>query len=186
MTPDDLADGRQPRPEVRLLEELARIGVNLQSIWSTLHVKVMPPAAFRIMLKHLMSDYPARTREGIARALARREARDVIWDELIELYRQLPEDNNPGRVKEGVAASLHRMARRTDAAVLSDLISDPKHGRTRIFFVKPLAKSQDPTALRLLERLRKDEDLKKEIDFVLRKRSRSSQLAMSATRNSTH
>lgn len=157
-------------PEQPLLDELKRIGVKLESIWSTRHIKMMPPETFQIILKHLRSDYPNRAKEGMAAALGRREARDAVWTDLLALYRELPDDINPDRVKERVAASLSDIAHPKDLSTVIDLISDPSNGPSRVMFVRNLSRSKRVEASTTLQSLRHDKDLSAEIDAVLKRK----------------
>ena len=187
MTSEPSRDIPKRPPEAPLLDDLAAIGVHLQSIWSTTHIKAMPPEAFRIMLRHLLSgDHTLRTREGIAAAIGRREGRDVVWDDLLACYRALPEDVKPGTLKERVGAALSEMAHRKDVPLLSDLLCDSRVGRTRIFFIRNLTRSRDPAAWTLLERLRGDPDLEKEIEHVLHQKVRRARGRVPPTKAVTH
>jgi hypothetical protein len=170
----DAAMIRRPQPpsEQPLLDELERIGVRLESLWTTRDIKVMPPEAFQIILKHLRSDYPNRTKEGMAAALGRREARDSVWHDFLALYQELPEDTDPDRVKERVAASLSEIARQKDLSTLIDLIRDPSNGPTRVLFVRNLSRSKRPEAMRALQSLRHEKDLRAEIDVALKRKIR--------------
>jgi hypothetical protein len=156
-------------PEQPLLDELRAIGVLLPSIWETRHIKKMPAQALRMILHHLRADYPRKEREGMARALARREARDVVWQDVVALYRQ-EHDEPGGRVQEGLGSAIHVMARRDDLDTLIELIRDPKNGSSRVFFVRNLARTNSPKAFEVLSDLRHDPDLRVEIGLVLKRR----------------
>lgn len=155
------------RPEQSLLRELSSLGIFLISIWTTHHIKKMPPEAFRIIFDHLGRNYSEKTKEGMARSLGRREARDVVWQDLLSLYRSLPDDTGPNKLKEGVASSLHEMARPNDREVLIDLLSNKENGPTRVMFVRNLSRSKSSTAHEVLLKLRNEPDLRREIEAVL-------------------
>ena len=158
------------RPEQPLLDDLRAIGISLDSIWSdSATTKVFPPQAFRIILQHLRSAYPRRTREGMAAALARREARDVVWDDVLSLYR-VETDDTGGTIKEALAWAIHVMARADDLKTLMELTRDPGNGNSRLFFVRNLARTKNPKAFELLYDLRFDQDLREEIGRVLKRR----------------
>jgi hypothetical protein len=159
----------EAQPEQPLLDELGAIGVSLPSIWETGHIKKMPAQALALILRHLRSDYPRRTREGMARALSRREARDVVWDDVIALYRA-EYDGDGGWVQEGLAQAIRVMARPTDVDTLIALLKDPASGDSRIFFVRNLARTSNPKAFQALYELRSDPALTQAIEPVLKRR----------------
>jgi hypothetical protein len=167
MSETALIDPRKERP---VLDDLRAIGIPLQSLWSdTTHIAKLPPQAFRIILHHLQLNYPRKTREGLARKLARREARDVVWDRIVSMY---PDeyDDREGRVAEAFAAAIHVMARRTDLDTLIELIRNPKNAESRLLFVRNLARTSSPKAFEVLDELKNEVDLKLEISRVLKRR----------------
>jgi len=157
------------RPKQPLLDELRAIGIPLAMIWETNHIKKMPPQALKLILHHLRSDYPRKAREGMARALGRREARAVVWEDVVALYRE-EYDEPAGRVKEGLASAIHEMARPADVDTLIELLKDTKNGGSRIFFVRNLARTSSARAFEALYELQNDPDLQSEIVPVLKRR----------------
>jgi hypothetical protein len=156
--------------ELPLLDDLRAIGIPLKSIWSgTMHIETMPEQAFRIIMHHLRLDYDGKTREGMARKLARKEARDFVWDDVLDIY-PTERDEPGGRVQEGLGSAIHVMARRSDLDVLIDLIRNPANGGSRLFFVRNLARTKSVRAFDTLYELRHDPELKLEIGRVLKRR----------------
>jgi hypothetical protein len=121
-----------------------------------------------VYLEHLERRYPPAIREGIARALAVKETRQIGWPLLMRLF----EAETEKRVKDGVAVALCAAA---DNSVIDEVItlaSDARHGTTRVLLLDALDRSRDPRAPAALERLQADPDLVKEMKVLMAKRSR--------------
>jgi HEAT repeat protein len=160
-----------------IIRDLANAGFAMRSVYDLVNTNTKYEAAIPILLKHLSRDYPNRLREGIARSLGRRWARDLAWRPVLDAYLQEPNKDRsapPGEIgapsgpKDGLAVALSCMARPEDRDQLIGLISDPKNGPSRIFFVANLSRSKSPQAFESLVRLSQDPELKIEIAFRLR------------------
>ena len=163
--------------EKPVIRDLARAGFAVRSVYDLVNTNKKYEAAIPILLKHLSGGYPNNIREGIARSLGRRWARDLAWGPVLDTYRQEPnkirsappgEIGAPSGPKDGLSAALSCMARPEDRDQLIGLISDPKNGPSRIFFVANLSRSKSPQAFETLVRLSNDPELKIEIAFRLR------------------
>jgi hypothetical protein len=96
------------------------------------------PDALPILLEHLQCPYPDRAREGVARALAVRDAK-FACARLVELYCPEPADTN---AKDGLAVAL---AAASDDEVIDELISlarDSAHGASRSLLLRGLKRSR--------------------------------------------
>lgn len=148
------------KAEAPLVDELREAGYDVSSAWDLVNTAVPYPSALPILLAHLERPYPDRVREGIARALAVRDAR-FAWDELVPLYRNEPADTD---AKDGLAVALSATADAGNIEELISLVRDEKNGRSRVFFVQPLAKSRSPEARRALHEFRGDPQLRPELE----------------------
>jgi hypothetical protein len=126
------------------------------------------PGALPVLLEHLQRPYPDRVREGIARALAVRDAK-FGWGTLRNLY----EGEQPGTdAKMGLAVAIAAVS---DGEVLEDLIAlarDARHGESRVLLLAGLKRSHDPRARRALEELAADPELVGEVERILKRRGR--------------
>jgi HEAT repeat protein len=119
------------------------------SAWDLVNTSTPYPAALPILLEHLDRPYPDRVREGIARALAVRDAK-FGWETLVRIYREEPSGSD---AKDGLAVALAAVA---DDDVVEELISlarDPAHGESRILLLRGLKRSRAPQARAALEEL---------------------------------
>jgi hypothetical protein len=149
-----------------LLEELREVGIRVNSVWDLVNTSARYDAALPILLKHLDKNYPDCVKAGIARSLGRRWARDVAWDYVLAAYRSEPSKRGSW-TKDGLAVAIECMARPSDLDVLIDLLLDPRHGSSRVFFVRPISRLRSPRAAEALRSMEVDPDLKKEIGMVL-------------------
>jgi len=121
-------------------------------VWDLVNSDEPYPEALPILLAHLQRPYPGRVREGIARALAVRDAR-FGWDVLIRLYEEEPGDSD---AKKGLAAAI---AAASDDEVLDDVIAmanDARHGESRLLLLRALERSKKPRAKEALTELSGD------------------------------
>ncbi|HET6585411.1 MAG TPA: hypothetical protein VFG69_18260 [Nannocystaceae bacterium] len=156
------------RAEAPLLEELRAAGCTVESAWDLVNTTASYSGALSILLDHLPRPYPGAVREGIARALAVRDAK-FAWDALTRLYREEQEE----RVKDGLAVAIAAVA---DAELIGEVIAlarDPRHGSSRLLLLSALERSADPRAKAALMELGTDPDLTKEVQVILRRLRRA-------------
>ena len=153
--------------EAPLVEALRSVGLEVASVWDLVNTSVPYPRALPVLLEHLQRSYPAVVRDGIARALAVRDAKSG-WRVLLESYRRETEK----RPKSGLAAAIAAAA---DDEVIGDVIAlahDRRQGSSRLLLLSALSRSQDPRAGKALMELRADPELQKEIQVILRRLAR--------------
>lgn len=153
------------RAEAPLLADLARAGRAVVSVWDLVNTREPYPEAIGVLLDHLERSYPEPVRDGIARALAVREAR-FAWGRLVHLFRR--EKN--GQVKDGLAVAISAMA---DAEVIDDVIdlaTDQRQGPARVLLLRALGRSSDPRAEAALTKLAKDGEVGPEARLLLKRR----------------
>ena len=154
--------------EAPLVGALRAAGLEVQSVWDLVNAAVPYPEALPILVEHLRRPYPEAIRDGIARALAVRDAK-FAWPALVDAYRREP----PGRTKGGLAAAV---AAASDGDVIGDVIAlacDRRHGTSRLLLLSALERSKDPRARKTLMALGADPELQKEVQVILRRPKRN-------------
>lgn len=149
--------------EAPLAEELRGVGVAVESAWDLVNTSSPYPAALPILLEHLERAYPDRVREGIARALAVRDAR-FGWEKLVGLYGREQAGTD---AKDGLAVAL---AAASDDEVIDDVIAfarDRANGESRLLLLRGLKRSKSPQARAALEELASDPVLGQEARRLL-------------------
>jgi len=148
-----------------LLNDLQAIGIVVNNVNDLVNTATPYPQALPVLLRHFSNEYSERTLEGIARALAVKDARLIAWDHLIASLR---EKLFSKELSDAIMVAISAMARPTDLECLIDLIKDDSLGSCRIFLVSNLMRSKRKEARNVLFSLRYDPDLKKEIAIRLK------------------
>lgn len=155
-----------------LLADLARVGAHVSTVWDLhLHPDGIP-AAVPVLLDHLERNYPAGVLQGITAALANRAARPW-WPRMSDLYR----GDKREVCQDGLAAAMAQIAVRTHYERMVVLLSDVSLGPSRLFFVRPVHRIGNRirrgSGREAVEKLARDPELAREVQAVLRGRSRS-------------
>lgn len=168
--------------EQPILDDLRRVGIDVGSVYSLLGANTTNyEASVPALLTHAERDYPDSIREGIYRSLAARKARALAWDVVLSAYLAEPNKSQiagpgvigaPSGPKDGMAIALSGMASSADLPAMIKLITEPKHGPSRIFFIANLVRSRSSLAFETLASLSNDPDLKTEIAIRLKAKMR--------------
>lgn len=152
--------------ESELVVELKGVGVEVESVWNLVNVTARYPAAISILMDHLKKPYSDRVREGIARALAVKEARGQ-WSTLLSEYLSAPQgvDENGFRLgaKDGLACALSVIATDENTSELIALLQDPTNGDSRVLLLSALRRTAGHRVKMALELLKGDPALRSEI-----------------------
>lgn len=166
-------DEEKRNKEVALLREAEKplvsainsTGVTISSVYDLVNTAAPYPQVLPVLFEHLHKKYPDPIREGIARALAVKDARGY-WEQLKQMYISEPESG----AKEGMAVALTAMADKKRLPEIVHLISNRTNGPSRIHFVRVLSRSKDKLALDTLIRLKDDCDMKTEVQERLKRK----------------
>lgn len=156
---------RSEQSEMR--KELAEAGVHIDLVHELLRWENKSYShALPILARHLHLNYTNSTREFIARAMAMKESHPY-WDELVRLYLAEPADRpkGPGDVSMGLAVAISSSVHPSRMGDLIELLR-MQHLRNRALLLMPLRRrrTRDPHIAEVLEELRHDPDLSKEIN----------------------
>lgn len=155
------------KAEIPIVEALRSQGVEVKSVWDLVNTKLRYSDAIPVLLEHLTHPYPERVREGIARALAVPAAR-FGWPILLEAFRSETDTTTVG-VKWALAVALGATG---DDEVLSDvfaLLRDKSLGENRVPLLQIVCRSNDPRSVELLNELKDDESISRDVKIALRK-----------------
>ena len=149
--------------EEPLIQDLARIGMPVRSVWELVNTRSDYPVAVPILLQHLTRPYPDDVREGIARALAVPSARPA-WQDLKKLFIQEPNED----VKDALGAAL---VGASDDSVIADVIALARNvelGPSRVMLLRALERSDDPRAKAALMDLGAEPHISEQAQISLR------------------
>lgn len=155
-----------------LVAELRAAGYPVESVYDLVNTRDRYPNAIPILIEHLQRPYPGRIREGIARALAVREAK-FAYPLLVRLWREEPDE--PRTAKQGLAVAVAVTAFPEHLDEVIDLVRDARLGPTRGLLLRVLEKSKEPRAWATLMSLGADPDIGPEVRHILKKRQRKQQ-----------
>jgi hypothetical protein len=147
--------------EAPLVEDLARLGFEVESVWFLKNNNPEFRKAIPLLLDHLRRPYPDIIRAGIAQRLAVRATRKIGWRILVEEFRNTGYDHE--HVKDSLGAALSGAA---DNSVIGELIAlakDRSLGKSRIMLLRGIKRSKLPEAGQAIAELADDPELSKEI-----------------------
>jgi len=165
-------DAEWAKAEAPVVKALHQVGLNVESVWDLVNTAEPYPEALPLLLDHLQRDYPDRVREGIARALAVREAK-FGWRILVDQFRRDPDTEAFG-AKGGIGVALAAAADDTVMGEVIDLIRDRRHGGNRAFLIAALARSSRPEVHQVLLDLKDDDEIGYDVRKTLRLMRRKS------------
>nr|MBH1360427.1 hypothetical protein [Stenotrophomonas maltophilia] len=154
------------KAEAGLVRELRGAGLNVDSVWDLVGWNGDNDAALRVLLAHAPLPYPERVREGIVRALTTPGVRKW-WPDILEMYESDTLALSP-EMDYLIGGVLSAAA---DDTVIDDVIrlaSDRNGGSKRVLLLLALKKSRKPRAKMLLNELRSDPVLGKEVKRMRR------------------
>ena len=159
----DRRDALWREAEAPLVEDLRAAGFQVETAWDLVNTSDPYPDALPILLEHVQRDYPDRVKEGIASALAVRDAA-FGWDVLKREYQKATGPDT----KQGLAAALSVTATRETENQLIELIDDPKNGGSRLLLLRGLRDLRTRRSRDTLDRLLTHELLGKEARHLRR------------------
>jgi hypothetical protein len=140
-----------------LIADLSNLGITVKSVWDLVNTTQPYPEAIPVLLCHLRrTDYPPEVREGIARALSRRDpqVKEAI-PELLEAFRKDPDPGLNGP-KWAIGNAIETVFDDRYVEQIVELACDRSHGPARTMLVRALAKSKTELAQEALQMLKKD------------------------------
>jgi hypothetical protein len=158
------------KAERPIVEDLnAAAGEAVSSVWDLVNTSVPHPDALPILLAHLKrGGYPDRVMESLGRALAVGPA-VAWWDDLKRLYLSA---RGPGE-EDGTAVVLAACATKAQLDDLIAFLDVEERGESRIYFVRPIKRLGGERGREVLESLRDDPTLGREVTAALDGRSRN-------------
>ncbi|WP_448100169.1 hypothetical protein [Luteibacter jiangsuensis] len=150
----------------KMLEELAEIGIHVEmvnrlpNLPTSDYVQALP-----ILIKHLRREYSEGTLASLARSLAAKDASEY-WDELVAMYLASAHriSTGPGNLAMALAAAVAAACPKNRLDDLTNLVKNQRLPH-RVLLLTPFKKrrGRDPAVARLIEELRHDPALAKEI-----------------------
>ena len=162
---------RLAREEEPLVQEIARAGLLIDSVWDLVNTREPYPEAIPVLLRHLeKTDYDPAIRDGIARALTVRGYPEIL-PAMIEAFRRDPEPRLNGP-KWAMGNAIEVLFDDKYVEEIAELAKDSSHGAARSELVFALAKSRTSLADETLQDLRSDPQITVFVEEALKRRDR--------------
>ncbi|MDV8000736.1 hypothetical protein [Rhodococcus sp. IEGM 1408] len=156
------------RAEQPAIEDLRRVGVEVETAWDLVNTSEPYPDALPILIKHLeRGGYPDRVLEGMARAMAVKPAHEY-WERLRDLYLRAEGRDE----EEGLAVALSASATPEHVDDLLNLLRDDSRGDSRILLLETILKLGGKRGQEVIETLCSDPLLGREATALTQRRSR--------------
>lgn len=158
--------------EKPVLDELASLGIELDTVWDLYKVPEMRQRAVPVLLKHVVLDYPDMVLSGIGQGLGYVSVRPW-WAELKALY--LPATRDV--VRDRLANALAVCATKANYDEPLAFVANASLGDSRIYFLRPINRignRMNPSQGRsFVESVTGDPVLGREAIAILKGRSRN-------------
>lgn len=149
-----------------LTDEVLEAGIRIKSVWDFVNTADKYPEAIPILIKHLSRPYHHRTKEGIVRALAVKEAKGIANKAVMEEYHRLPKENpeiDPDEhwifhYRWAFGNTMSVIVTKDDLDDLIEIVLDESNGESRTGFIEALAKIKAPKVIEVLHRLENDKN----------------------------
>lgn len=159
--------------EKPIVEDLRRVGVDVESPWDLVHSRDPYPTALPVLLHHLkLGAYPERILQGVARALAVKPAA-IYWNDLVSLYKSV----DSGDAKDGLAVALMVTVTKDTIGELIELCDDHSAGPERIYFLKPIMRLGGESGQAMVASVVDDPILGKEATALVKRATRTKKSA---------
>jgi hypothetical protein len=143
--------------ETELVKDLNSVGLNILSVWDLVNTKDKYPKAVPLLLAHLGKDYSDKSKEGIIRALAVKEAIGKASLVLITEYNRMPKDKM--LLRWAIGNTIYTTITENDVENILPIVQDKTNGMSRQMFVAALGKVKSEKAENVLINLLNDEEV---------------------------
>lgn len=156
----------------KFLYELKEAGVEIESPWDFVNSKEPYPQAIPILIKHLAEEYNLRSKEGIVRALATKEAKGIACRPLLDEYKKIAQDPNYNfHYKWVFGLAIYNTITKEFIDDVIEVVLDERNGDSRDFFVRALTRVKDERCKQAFIKLLSDPSglVKKEAERSLKR-----------------
>lgn len=152
------------RAEQPLVRDLREVGCDVESVWDLVGSWGPYPEAIDVLVSHLDGEYPAKIREGIARALAVPVLDQEHWEILLSHF--VKEEDV--EAKWALALALAKNAKMENGERLVELITDPGNGKGRSVLADALYQFRTEEVTEVLRSLTTDPEIGTSIGRLLK------------------
>jgi len=139
-----------------LIDELANMGIKINSIWDLVNTKSKYTKAITVLIKYLPLVNYVRNKEGIVRALTVPEAKGLAVPLLVNEYLKLPNDQE--NLKWVIGNAVNATITKGEVDHIFPIVLNKENGVSRQMFVSALGKIKTDNVKSVLVQLSNDED----------------------------
>jgi hypothetical protein len=152
-----------------LVDDLRKLGFNFSSPWDLVNIKSKYKTAIPILIEHLAKPYLIKNKEGIARALAVKEAKGIACNAVLHEYNNTPKYESNFRWVLGNTMAVIITPEYVDDVI--EIVQDEKNNESRQMFVAALGNIKTSRVRDVLQKLMNDNSniIKKEALKALNK-----------------
>lgn len=155
---DARLDPIMEREDKMVVHALAEVGISVLSVYDLQNSRQRYPEAIPVLLSMLSKVQNDRVKEGIACALAVKEARPIAAEPLIREFLTMSDDTDSRKiVKWTIAYALSVVADDTVFDDIVGLLRDTRHGQAREMIAYSLGNMRDSRAVDVLIQALTDE-----------------------------
>jgi len=161
---------KQLRLETKeLLNDLEEVGLKVVSVYDLVNTSASYKEAIPILVKHLSIPYHPKSKEGIVRALAVKEAKGIACKPILEEYYKTPKEDDNYRWILG--NTMRVIVTKDYINEIIDIVLNEDNGESRQMFVVALSKLKHPETKKVLQQLLDDSNelIRKEAQKALKK-----------------
>jgi hypothetical protein len=144
-----------------LLADLRKFGLAVSDVWELVNTRENYDSVIPLLADHLTKNYSDKTKNGIARALAVKQA-GYLWDLFASEYMVAPLGSGriypnaswdlPYGYKSGLANALANTVTNKNLGELIAIMDDDRHGESRLILLRGVKRFRSPAAKAAVER----------------------------------
>jgi hypothetical protein len=152
-----------------LVDDLRKLGFNFSSPWDLVNIKSNYKTAIPTLIEHLTKPYVIKNKEGIARALAVKDAKAIACNAILQEYNNTPKNEANYRWVLGNTMAVIITQDYVDQVI--KIVQDESNGESRQMFIVALSKTMTLKVKNVLQKLMNDNSniIKKEAQKALNK-----------------
>lgn len=158
---DKLAPKTRNKQDQHVVSALRKVGVKVSSVYDLVNTQKAYPEAIPVLIHMLPTVDEDTIKEGIVRALTVKEARGIAAKPLIAEFKKILPQEHPTKqlLKWAIGNALSVLADDSVFEEIVGLVRDKRHGKAREMLTVALGNMKNPTAVKVLTELLRDDEV---------------------------
>lgn len=147
-----------PIDQSRIISELEKIGISVNDVYELVNTRTPYPSAVPVLIDSLKEGIEdLRTKEGVIRALAVKEAIGKVNSVLFDEYNKIPKDRVA--LRWAIGNTIYVTTTKDDLESIVPIVQDKDNGISRQMFVAALGKVKSKEVEDILIKLLDDDEV---------------------------